>query len=229
MVSHPTTLINAPRQVPHPELDDRGWGLFAALYGCRPADVFGPNVNDLARIGDGISAAGGGVVATLPILATYLTEPFEPSPYAPVSQRYWNELYLDISATPELAASERARRLLEDPATRQAAEELRTATHFDHRRRYALVRPVLGRAGGDVLLPLPHPTGPPSTPGRRLGPTPPATPPSGRRRIAPAPAGTVGDWVRDACPTTPPALVRRLPICGPSGRWTPSWPEWPLT
>ena len=140
---HPTTLINAPTQVPHPEPDDRRWGVFAALYGCRPADVFGPNVNDLARIGDGISEAGGGVVATLPILATYLTEPFEPSPYAPVSQRYWNELYLDISATPELAASERARRLLEDPATRQAAEELRTATRFDHRRRYALVRPVL--------------------------------------------------------------------------------------
>jgi 4-alpha-glucanotransferase len=100
-------------------------------------------VNDLARVGRWIHALGGRVVATLPILATYLSEPFDPSPYAPVSQRHWNELYLDIAATPELAASERARRMLDDPATRAAAEQLRTADLFDHRGRYALVRPVL--------------------------------------------------------------------------------------
>ncbi len=143
---HPSTLVTAPRRVPEPAPDERTWGVFAALYGCRPDDTAGPagpDVSDLVRIGGWIEGLGGRVVATLPLLATYLSEPFDPSPYAPVSQRYWNELYLDVASTPELAASERARALLDDPATRRAAEELRTADRFDHRARYALLRPVL--------------------------------------------------------------------------------------
>ena len=140
---HATTLIVAPRRVPAPGPAERTWGVFAALYGCRPDDIYGPTVGDLTRLGSWVEGLGGRVVATLPILATYLSQPYDPSPYAPVSQRYWNELYLDLAATPELAASERARALLDDPVTRQAAEQIRTADLFDHRGRYALVRPVL--------------------------------------------------------------------------------------
>jgi 4-alpha-glucanotransferase len=148
---HATTLVVAPRQVPQPGSAERTWGVFAALYGCRPDDLLGPNVNDLARIGSWIDGLGGRVVATLPILATYLSQPYDPSPYAPVSQRYWNELYLDIAATPELASSARARRLLDDPATRAAGERLRAADLFDHRGRYALVRPVLDALAATCL------------------------------------------------------------------------------
>ncbi len=105
--------------------------------------MLGPNVSDLGRIGRWIDGFGGRVVATLPILATYLDEPFDPSPYVPVSQLAWNEMYLDLAATPELAASPRARALLEDPLVRRAATELREAELFDHAGRYSLVRPVL--------------------------------------------------------------------------------------
>jgi len=142
---HPATLIVAPRQVPRPGPAERTWGLFAALYGVRPpaGSVLGPDLGDLARLGEQVSAAGGRVVATLPILATYLDQPYDPSPYSPVSQRHWNELYLDVAATPELAASPAARALLEAPEVRAAAESLRHADRFDHRARYALVRPVL--------------------------------------------------------------------------------------
>ena len=148
---HASTLIVAPRQVPQPGPAERTWGVFAALYGVRPDDVYGPNVNDLGRIGSWIEGLGGRVVATLPILATYLSSPYDPSPYAPVSQRHWNELYLDVSATPELAASEAARRLLDDPATRAAADAIRTADLFDHRGRYALLRPVLDELAATCL------------------------------------------------------------------------------
>jgi 4-alpha-glucanotransferase len=148
---HATTLVVAPRRVPQPGPAERTWGVFAALYGCRPDDIYGPNVRDLARIGSWIEGLGGRVVATLPLLATYLSEPYDPSPYAPVSQRHWNELFLDVSATPELAVSERARRLLDDPATRAAADEIRTADLFDHRGRYALVRPVLDELAATCL------------------------------------------------------------------------------
>lgn len=149
---HASTLIVAPRRVPQAGPTERTWGVLAPLYACRPADDrFGPDVGDLTRVGSWIEALGGRVVATLPILATYLAEPFDPSPYAPVSQRYWNELFLDIEATPELAASAGARRLLEDPATLAAAAELRHADLFDHRRRYALVRPVLDELAATCL------------------------------------------------------------------------------
>ena len=144
---HASTLIVAPRQVPQPGPAERTWGVFAALYGVRPDDLYGPNVNDLGRIGSWVEGLGGRVVATLPILATYLSSPYDPSPYAPVSQRHWNELYLDVSATPELAASDAARRLLDDPATRAAADAIRTADLFDHRGRYALAAPRARRAG----------------------------------------------------------------------------------
>ena len=35
--------------------------------------------------------------STLPLYAAFLDEPFDPSPYAPVSRLHWNEVYLDDS------------------------------------------------------------------------------------------------------------------------------------
>ena len=40
------------------------------------------------------------VVATLPLYAAFLDDPFDPSPYAPVSRLHWNELYLDDATLP---------------------------------------------------------------------------------------------------------------------------------
>ncbi len=48
----------------------------------------------------GARAKGADVVATLPLLAAYLNTPFEPSPYVPVSRRFWNEVYLDLDQVP---------------------------------------------------------------------------------------------------------------------------------
>jgi 4-alpha-glucanotransferase len=140
---HEATLISAPERVVQPAPDERTWGVLAALHSLRPVDAIGPHVGELAEVARWIDGHGGRVVATLPILATYLDEPFDPSPYTPVSQRFWNELYCDLSAVPELASCPEARRLLEDGRTAAAVAELGRAELFDHRAQYRLVRPVL--------------------------------------------------------------------------------------
>jgi 4-alpha-glucanotransferase len=140
---HPGTLVVAPARVPGPAATERTWGVFAALHAIPPDDGSGPDVGDLVRVGRWVEGLGGRVVATLPMLATYLSQPFDPSPYAPVSQRYWNELYLDVASTPELAASEAARALLDGPEAQRAIEEQRRSRRFDAADRYRALRPVL--------------------------------------------------------------------------------------
>ncbi len=158
-------------------------------------------------------------MATLPILACYLSEPYDPSPYAPVSQRFWNELYLDVAATPELAASARARRAARRTRHGAAAvEELRAAPLFDHRRRYELVRPVLDELAATCLS---GPAAaradfdrwvsghPDAAPLRRL----PGRHRPHRQRVART--GTSGPVASPAART---AAARPPPTSGPSGR-----------
>jgi 4-alpha-glucanotransferase len=90
-----------------PELS-RSWGVFAPLYALHRAG--GCGTGDLAALrslADWTHAHGGALVGTLPLLASYLDEPFDPSPYSPVSRLFWNELYLDVDGdVPEAVAAE---------------------------------------------------------------------------------------------------------------------------
>jgi 4-alpha-glucanotransferase len=79
-----------------------GIGLFLPLgtaWSARRPD--GGDLRTLAEVGRWVGDHGGTTLATLPLLAAFLDEPFEPSPYAPVSRRYWNELYLATELLPE--------------------------------------------------------------------------------------------------------------------------------
>ncbi len=95
-----TTILHAPRLAPAPA-DPRTWGVFAPLHSFgdrRTADV--ANYSDLGQLSRWTAALGGSWVATLPLLASFLDEPFEPSPYVPVSRLFWNELYIDVARAP---------------------------------------------------------------------------------------------------------------------------------
>jgi len=75
--------------------------------------------------------------------AAYLEEPCEPSPYAPASRLFWNELYLDPERLPEAAESAAARRLLDAREIRAEIAALRASPLVDYPRLATLKRRVL--------------------------------------------------------------------------------------
>lgn len=113
----------------------RRWGAFAPLYAMREADGRSGGAGDLAglaRLRAMVSAHGGAYVATLPILAAFLDEPCQASPYSPASRLFWNELYLALDETTE------AWRRAADERAALAAEPL-----VDYRRQYAWRRAAI--------------------------------------------------------------------------------------
>ncbi len=82
----------------------RSWGVFLPLYAA--PGPFGPgDFTRMRRLVSWTSELGGDLVGSTPLHAAFLERPFEPSPYLPVSRLYWNELYVDPEAVPELAAA----------------------------------------------------------------------------------------------------------------------------
>jgi len=144
--SSSSVVLCAPRRVASLDPHARLWGVFAPVHslwtGSRPE----PHVGHLARLSEWLDARGGKVVATLPLLATFYEQPCDPSPYTPVSRRWWNELYLDLDARPELAecAPAQARLAAAAPAPDPAAP-------FDAAARYRTVRAVIGELAAHVM------------------------------------------------------------------------------
>lgn len=84
----------------------RSLGLFAPVYALHGPDTLGSgDLGDLGALLDWAAHLGANVVATLPLLSTFLDNPFDPSPYAPVSKLFWNELYLDPTDLAEFRSS----------------------------------------------------------------------------------------------------------------------------
>lgn len=124
------------------EATDRLWGVFAPAYALQGGTGIGAHVGTLDALARFVHPRGGRVVATLPLLASYLDEPFDPSPYAPVSRLFWNELYLDLGSLPELAAVPDALDNLEGLRSWGHAANARGRT-FDYRHQSGYVRGTL--------------------------------------------------------------------------------------
>jgi 4-alpha-glucanotransferase len=120
------------------------WGVFLPLYALRTSRSWGAgDFSDLETLAEWTAGLGGGVVGTLPMLAAFLDEPCEPSPYAPASRLFWNEIYLDPRRLPEFAESPTARKLVESQDFLREVEVLRAAPRVDYPRLMALKRRVL--------------------------------------------------------------------------------------
>jgi 4-alpha-glucanotransferase len=96
-------VVSTPRRAWRPPGRARHWGVYAPLFALHRRGRSGPGeLGDLARLLEWVCTHGGDTVLTLPLLAAFLDEPAEVSPYSPVSRLMWNELYatLDRDATP---------------------------------------------------------------------------------------------------------------------------------
>ena len=121
------TVIAAPKQAyERSGASQRDWGVFMPTYALRSQRSWGAgDLTDLSALVDWTGAKGGRVVGTLPLLAAFLDEPLQFSPYSPVSRLFWNELFIDpragvastAGADPEtqamLAAAEKQARALD--------------------------------------------------------------------------------------------------------------------
>jgi 4-alpha-glucanotransferase len=133
-----TFVIAAPRHAFLPE-SGREWGVFLPLYALCSGTSWGVgDYGDLQRVGQWTHELGGSFVSTLPLLATFLDAPFDPSPYSPASRLFWNELFVDVTAAPGWSAG-----------SAELEPELaacRAGATVDYRRTAALKRRELERA-----------------------------------------------------------------------------------
>ncbi len=98
------TVVVPPATMPRDPALAHGVGLFVPTYALWEADAPLPSFAHLAALAARAHHLDVGVVATLPLYAAFYDEPFDPSPYAPVSRLHWNEVYLDDGSLPRAPA-----------------------------------------------------------------------------------------------------------------------------
>lgn len=98
------TVLAPPTMVPVPPRRDGGrhWGWFVPLAALRTRrHDAAADLTDLGALFDWAGGHGADTVLTLPMVAGFSDPPVEPSPYAPSSRRFWNELVVDVHRLPD--------------------------------------------------------------------------------------------------------------------------------
>lgn len=136
-----TVVVVAPHTMPRSDAYERSAGLFVPTYALWEADLPLPSFRHLHDIARRMKSIGIDVVSTLPLYATFLDDPFDPSPYSPVSRMYWSEVYLDdedlpAAPVPPLTDHVDWRAL----ADRRRGQLMDAARHLDADRRERLTR-----------------------------------------------------------------------------------------
>jgi 4-alpha-glucanotransferase len=133
-------LIAAPRCPPA----SRGWGLFLPLHALRTERDWGVgSYPDMAELGEWVAEMGASMLGALPLYPAFLDPPADPSPYLPVSRLAYNEVFVDPTALPELAAAPEARRLLDADEFRRQLSSAHRSTLVDYETVSLLRRQVL--------------------------------------------------------------------------------------
>ncbi len=138
--AHAAWVLAAPVQAYAPE--ERQWGVFAPVYALARQGACHGTYADLHQLCRAMHEHGATLVATLPILASFLDTPFDASPYAPASRLFWNELYVDPALLGARATSAQERRLAECVRSGLVDYAAAAAAHR------ALLQPLADRALG---------------------------------------------------------------------------------
>jgi 4-alpha-glucanotransferase len=132
-----------------PPASEKLWGLFAPLYALHSKGSWGAgNFSDLEKLTQWVYDLGGQTVAALPLLPAFLDEPFDPSPYSPVSRLYWNEFYVDPTRLPEFPRCPGAVKLIDSPRFQEELSAARSSDLIDYRRQMRMRREVLEELRG---------------------------------------------------------------------------------
>ncbi len=94
-------VVVAPTVMPGTEPTERSSALFVPAYALWESDDPLPSFGHLRHLAAMLPRFGVEMLATLPLYATFLDEPFDPSPYSPISRLHWNEVYLDDAGLPD--------------------------------------------------------------------------------------------------------------------------------
>lgn len=109
-------------------------GIAVSLYGVRSSRNWGAgdftDLEELTRWA--AKSLGVSVVALNPLHALHNREPYNTSPYLPLSSYYRNYLYLDVERIPEFGESEAAQRMLGRETVQEAIARLRAAELVDY-------------------------------------------------------------------------------------------------
>ncbi|HWD54090.1 MAG TPA: 4-alpha-glucanotransferase [Acidimicrobiales bacterium] len=118
---------------------------FLPLHAVRSDDDWGTgSYTDLGRLGRWVTEQGIGLVGTLPLYPALLDAvPADPSPYLPVSRLAYNELFIDPTGLPELAATPEARDLLSSRSLRARLSALHASRLVEYEEVARLKRQVL--------------------------------------------------------------------------------------
>ena len=123
----------------------RPWGVFCPLYALHREKSWGAgDLSDLEALIDWTAGLGGGLVATLPMLASNFDGPAPIiSPYSPTSRLFWNEFYLDLARIPELADARPPGTSSNRTTLGREVAALRSSELVDYGRQMRLKRGVL--------------------------------------------------------------------------------------
>lgn len=94
-------VVSPPDAMPGPAPGTRTSCLFAPAYALWERDMPLPSFAHLGSLARRLGPLGVDTLATLPLYATFLDDPFDPSPYSPISRLHWNEVYLDDASLPD--------------------------------------------------------------------------------------------------------------------------------
>jgi 4-alpha-glucanotransferase len=144
--NHQCLIVAAPTRAHGPTKIKKSptWGVFIPLYALHSQRSWGGgDFADLRDLLEWVRQQGGTTVGTLPLLAAFLDEPFEPSPYAAASRLFWNEIFLDVGSIPEWQRCAEARAIANSPGFQHELNALRKAPLVNYRGQMALKRRVL--------------------------------------------------------------------------------------